>query len=333
MSAGLGLALHNKKKSAYTQAQNAAGQLLLKYRPMTPESWVIRAEEYQRSRTEYADALARHSQALAHIKADMEDVNRRLDALTGGQSYLQWEQAQQEALQQHRQLSDSLRQLRQAEAVCQALSRPETLPAPPEERDTLTWSEDETRNLLAAAEAEYRQLQLQLGRCHGQMESLGQEDALRAELAAVEQRLDALNKTFAALELAQQTAAQASAQLQRHFAPKLSKRAQELFSRLTGQRYDRLTLAEDLSVMVGARQEDTLRNDLWRSDGTVDQLYLALRLAVAEELTPNAPLILDDALVRFDDRRLEAAMKILAEQAQDKQVILFTCQGRETKYL
>ena len=61
----------------------------------------------------------------------------------------------------------------------------------------------------------------------------------------------------------------------------------------------------------------------------MDQLYLALRLAVSEALTPEAPLILDDALVRFDDTRLAAAMAILKEEARDKQVLLFTCQSRE----
>ena len=53
------------------------------------------------------------------------------------------------------------------------------------------------------------------------------------------------------------------------------------------------------------------------------------RLAVAEELTPDAPLILDDALVRFDDIRMRAAVSILRELAENRQVILFTCQGRE----
>ena len=68
---------------------------------------------------------------------------------------------------------------------------------------------------------------------------------------------------------------------------------------------------------------------LRRSDGTIDQLYLALRLAVAEELTPDSPLILDDALVRFDDTRMQAALAILEELAKNRQVILFTCQQRE----
>ena len=68
---------------------------------------------------------------------------------------------------------------------------------------------------------------------------------------------------------------------------------------------------------------------MWRSDGTIDQLYLALRLAVAEELTPDSPLILDDALVRFDDTRMQAALAILEDMAKSRQVILFTCQQRE----
>jgi uncharacterized protein YhaN len=65
----------------------------------------------------------------------------------------------------------------------------------------------------------------------------------------------------------------------------------------------------------------------------MDQLYLALRLAVSEELTPEAPLVLDDALVRFDEARLSQAMDILKEAGEHKQVILFTCQGRERKFV
>ena len=99
----------------------------------------------------------------------------------------------------------------------------------------------------------------------------------------------------------------------------------------TDGRYDRLSIGDDLSLRAGARQEDTLREALWRSDGTVDQLYLSLRLAVAEELLPHGPLVLDDALVRFDDKRAQAAMDILRDEARERQVILFTCHEREGK--
>lgn len=62
------------------------------------------------------------------------------------------------------------------------------------------------------------------------------------------------------------------------------------------------------------------------SCGTADQMYLALRLAMCRMLLPeDAPLILDDALVNFDDDRCEAALEVLREEAEKRQVILFTC--------
>jgi uncharacterized protein YhaN len=101
-------------------------------------------------------------------------------------------------------------------------------------------------------------------------------------------------------------------------------------SAMTDGRYDKVLLGNDFTLRASAQQEDTLHDVLWRSDGTIDQLYLALRLAVAEALTERAPLILDDVLVRFDDMRMASALGILKEMSKEKQVILFTCQSRET---
>ena len=90
-------------------------------------------------------------------------------------------------------------------------------------------------------------------------------------------------------------------------------------------------MSEDFSLRAGAGNEETLHDALWRSDGTIDQLYLALRLAVAQELTPDAPLILDDVFVRFDDARMTSAVGLLKEMSQTKQILCFTCQGREAQ--
>ena len=120
--------------------------------------------------------------------------------------------------------------------------------------------------------------------------------------------------------------------MQRRFAPRITEQARQLFAALTGGRYDRLQLQQDLTVNTAADQDTTVRSIQWRSEGTVDQLYLALRLAVVKELMPLSPLVLDDALVRFDDQRHAAAMKLLQEEAQQRQILLFTCQSREEAY-
>lgn len=107
-------------------------------------------------------------------------------------------------------------------------------------------------------------------------------------------------------------------------------RAGTLFGRLTEGRYDRLEVDEDEdgSRYVVAHQADgaSCRVD-HLSEGTIDQLYLALRLAALEgeaEFTEPLPFIADDLLVNFDNQRALAAMHVLAEFSRTTQVILFT---------
>ena len=191
----------------------------------------------------------------------------------------------------------------------------------------------QTRRALEACTEERSRLQLRMGSCQGQMTALGSEEDLHHQEQTLLRRCEELETTYSAVILAQNTLAEATAQLQKRFAPRISRRAKQLLGSLTGGRYDRLNLTDELRLEVGAEDEDILRSPLWRSDGTADQLYLAVRLAVAEELTPHAPLVLDDALVRFDDARLTAALEVLREQAEEKQILLFTCQGREQAIL
>ena len=72
------------------------------------------------------------------------------------------------------------------------------------------------------------------------------------------------------------------------------------------------------------------------SQGTADQLYLAVRLAICEMVLPAeraVPIVLDDALVNFDDQRMAAALDYLLELSSQRQILLFTCQRREGDYL
>src|SRR5699024_8242089 len=78
------------------------------------------------------------------------------------------------------------------------------------------------------------------------------------------------------------------------------------------------------------------REALLLSQGTADQLYLAVRLAICEMVLPAekaVPLVLDDALTSFDDARCAAALDVLMELSRTRQILLFTCQEREGAYL
>ena len=86
--------------------------------------------------------------------------------------------------------------------------------------------------------------------------------------------------------------------------------------------------------LIEARQtgESITRELLYLSGGTADQVYLAVRLAICRlALGEDTPLILDDALVRFDDRRMKSALALLREEAKTRQIILFTCRNFEER--
>ena len=268
---------------------------------------------------------------MSQLRERTQALGAKLQTLTDGEPanvcLERWEQI----IIKWRNLNDLRRDIRRADEqleTLRAISKDLPAPAMP---DHLTQTMDETEALLTNALYEQKQNHLRLGQCQGQAESIGQESVLRQQLKQVHTRLEKLRDIQGAVDAALQALSSAKSELQRRFAPRIAKRSEEIFGKLTDGRYEKVILTDDLSIHISAQEETTLRSSMWRSDGTVDQLYLALRLAVAEELTPDAPVVLDDAMVRFDDERLKTALNILAETAENKQVILFTCQTREKK--
>ena len=142
-----------------------------------------------------------------------------------------------------------------------------------------------------------------------------------------EYRLWALPQALAALE-------RAHSGLQARFSPALNRRAGELFAALTGGRYASIALNREFEASVRPAGDVLPRRALSLSRGTVDQLYLAVRLAVCELVLPAeepCPLVLDDALANFDDGRCALALEALARLGEERQILLFTCHSREAR--
>ena len=297
-----------------------------------PESWIALARAYDQSTRQFQASQAAFDARLEQLRVRKESLKQSMELMTQGRSLAQALEYWQQVLALRQELQEKQRNFQQSQENLQTLSGLAQTAPKPEAPDLLTLTEQQTEQELQRVTLEQKQLHNRLGQFQGQMETLGDGAALQQQLQQVRERIGKLEDHYGALTMALETLSQATTELQRRFAPVIRNRAGELFSRLTGGRYDRLLLASDLSMEVAAVDEDTTHGVLWRSDGTADQLYLALRLAVAEELTPDAPLVLDDAFVRFDDTRLATAMEILQEYAKNKQVILFTCQTREKQY-
>lgn len=302
-----------------------------KYGTADWKQWTAPISEYEQDMIAYGEALKLYQEVGSDLEVRLMVLRKKRDSLCGLQEPEEvldfWQESQRQWEQYDRARAEAMTAKRHLEAL-NAVVKPVEKPTTP---DNLTQNEAQTAQLLAECAAEQQRLQNRLGQYQGRMEIIGSAEDLRLQHKRVCDRIARLEDTYTALTIAQETLTQARSELQRRFAPRITQRAQELLGAMTDGRYQSLTMGEDFSLRASAGQEDVQWDAIWRSDGTIDQLYLALRLAVAEELTPDAPLVLDDALVRFDDTRMAAALGILRKMAENKQVICFTCQGREAK--
>jgi uncharacterized protein YhaN len=102
---------------------------------------------------------------------------------------------------------------------------------------------------------------------------------------------------------------------------------------LTRSRYEALKIDRSFAIQVAVPEDQNFHDWRFFSGGTIDQVYLALRLAIAGIIQAGSeplPLLLDDALVQYDDGRASAALDYLSRHSQETggQVLLMTSQAR-----
>jgi uncharacterized protein YhaN len=107
------------------------------------------------------------------------------------------------------------------------------------------------------------------------------------------------------------------------------------FYHLTGGHYKTVYPPTEASLFRVEGKDEVRYTVEELSQGTVDQLYVALRLAIAKVMhhTFQIPLLVDDAFVHFDDIRTEKALQLLEEIASEQQIIFFTCKGSVAEWI
>lgn len=175
-----------------------------------------------------------------------------------------------------------------------------------------------------------------LAMAKGEQLAQGDPAALAARREEVSRRVEALEQEYRALSLAQSALRQAHETLSARFSPALNRRAGEIMQVFTKGKYREVLLDRSFAAAVRTGEEAVSRPSIALSQGTSDQLYLAVRLAICDLALPTEdrpPLILDDALSNFDDERMAAALGYLRERAKKGQILLFTCHNREARCL
>ena len=208
------------------------------------------------------------------------------------------------------------------------------IPSVPAQRPEI--SREQLRQQLADIKAQDGSLRRSLHAALGRIQALGDPGELRLRLQELSERQATLQREYDAITLAMEVLALSGATLQTRFSPALGEHAASIFTNLTGGRYNKVLL--DRSMTPSAQEADQLlpHEAGQLSQGTADQLYLAVRLAICEMVLPPekaVPILLDDALVNFDDQRMAAALDYLLSLSENRQILLFTCQKREGDYL
>lgn len=130
-----------------------------------------------------------------------------------------------------------------------------------------------------------------------------------------------------AIEEAKRNIEDIANEIRNSFGKKLNERASYYMSNITNGKYDNLTIDDRLNISINSKK--TLISASRLSKGTVEQIYMALRLAAADIIfeKDKKPILLDDAFVMYDNKRMGNTLKFMAEHME--QVVLFSCHTRE----
>jgi uncharacterized protein YhaN len=158
------------------------------------------------------------------------------------------------------------------------------------------------------------------------LNQIGDVAALEEEIATTRERLQELEAEAHAYDLAIETLETAAKSVRRAVIPRLKSQLQGQLAPITNGRYRDVRVADDLALQV--KTQDRAFKDVDNlSLGTRSLIYLLERVALARIIGGNAeppPLLLDEALVHADRRRMRAALDELGRLGQDHQIILFS---------
>lgn len=145
---------------------------------------------------------------------------------------------------------------------------------------------------------------------------------IMTELNGVKEKMAANEIELAAIELAMETIQDLSEEIYDSFGSVLNEHVSKVISKITRNKYSEVKIDDQLRVMVKSGSSFISMDYL--STGTMEQIYLALRLSIADILLKeNMPIVLDDIFVNYDYQRLKETLSCLQEY-MNHQIIIFT---------
>ena len=156
---------------------------------------------------------------------------------------------------------------------------------------------------------------------------------IEEELVNNKEKMLTLQKNNLSFLLAKQVLENAYINMKNSVTPKFTEELSKNISNITNGKYNNIRFNDEEGLIVEIENGDYIPASKL-SVGTIDQLYLSLRLSMIEDLSKESmPIILDETFAYFDDERLENVLKYIDDKFKNHQVILLTCTKREKDIL
>ena len=185
---------------------------------------------------------------------------------------------------------------------------------------------EEIINDINEKKLELHRIELNKNNILPQLEDLAQ---VEEELINTEEEYEGLMKKNNSIIVVKEALEGAYEKMKKDVTPRFTDSLSENIAKISNNKYGRVAINDENGMMVELASGEYVPAERL-SLGTIDQLYLSLRLSMNKEVSnENMPIILDEAFAYYDDDRLENILKFLAENYADKQIIILTCTSRE----
>ena len=147
------------------------------------------------------------------------------------------------------------------------------------------------------------------------------------------EKLNNLNNLNDSMEYAKNILEKSFEKMKNSVTPKFTNNLSETISQIFNNKYSKVKFNEENGLIVELENGDYVPADRL-SIGTIDQLYLSLRISMIDELSEEKlPLFLDESFAYYDNNRLENALKYITNNLENRQTLIFTCANREKEIL
>lgn len=189
---------------------------------------------------------------------------------------------------------------------------------------------EETQNELNNKKIELESLNLEQKNIEPKLEN---SSKIEEELVNSKNKMLTLEKLNESFELTKQVIIKSYDKMKNTVTPKFTRALSNNISRITDGKYTNIIFNDEQGIIIELDNGNYIPVDKL-SIGTIDQLYLSLRLSMLEELSKEyMPIILDESFAYYDTKRLKNILEYISEKFKNHQVIILTCTNREKEIL